>query len=51
MRARMNGRQNEPAEDERWWRLDFTMVLLLLVMAAFVVLVGYEFWHSHGGTH
>ena len=47
----MNGRQNEPAEDERWWRLDFTMALLILVIAAFVVLVGYEFWHSHGGTH
>ena len=40
------------ADDEGpWWRLDFTMVLLLVLAVALFVIFGYEFWHSHGGTH
>ena len=39
-------------EDEgRWWRLDFTTVLVLLVIVAFLMLLSFELWHSHPGIH
>ena len=39
-------------EDEGpWWRLDFTMVLFLMLIAAVLALLGFEFWHPHFGSH
>ena len=40
------------SEDEgRWWSLDFTMVMMLLVLGAILLILTFEFWHTHFGTH
>ena len=31
--------------------MDFTAVLVLLVFFAFLLLITFEFWHSHFGVH
>lgn len=34
-----------PEDDGRWWRLDFTMILVLMVLIAFLVIITMEVWH------
>ena len=43
--------RNELDDDGRWWRLDFTAILVLLVVAAFLLILTFEFWHPHFGFH
>ena len=43
--------RNEPDDDGRWWRLDFTMVLVLLVCLTVLLIITFEFWHPHFGFH
>lgn len=39
-------------EDEGpWWRLDFTMVLVLLLLASILLFFASELWHQHFGSH
>lgn len=47
------GRQHQAQYDDEgpWWRLDFTMVLILLLIAAILMVLGFEFWHSHPFAH
>ena len=35
----------------RWWRLDFTMILVLLVIVAVLLIITSEFWHTHFVSH
>ncbi len=37
----------DETDDGRWWRLDFTMVLVLMVIVAFLLIIGLEFWHPN----
>ena len=49
MRAREE--QSDFDDEGRWWRLDFTTILLLLVIIGFLMIVTFEFWHTHFGVH
>jgi hypothetical protein len=43
--------RDESENEGRWWRLDFAMVLVLLILATLLMIVTFEFWHSHFGSH
>ncbi len=40
-------RHRDDIDEGRWWRLDFTMALVLLVVVAFLLIIGLELWHPH----
>ena len=41
----------EGDDEDRWWRLDFTMVMMLLVFGAILLILTFELWHTHFGSH
>ena len=43
----MREEQSDLEDQGRWWRLDFTMILVLLVCFAFLLIMTFEFWHTH----
>ena len=38
-------------DDGPWWRLDLTMVLMLLILGAILLFLTSELWHAHFGSH
>lgn len=34
-----------------WWRLDFTMIMMLLILAAILLFLTSELWHTHFDVH
>ena len=34
-----------------WWRLDFTMLMMLLILAAILLFLTSELWHTHFDVH
>ena len=43
--------RNEIEDEGRWWRLDFTTVMVLMVLAALLMIMTFELWHSHPLSH
>ena len=43
--------RNDFDNQGQWWRLDFTMILVLLVIVAVLLLITSEFWHTHFVSH
>jgi len=41
----------DESDDGPWWRLDFTMSLILLIALAVLLIITSELWHSHFGVH
>jgi hypothetical protein len=41
----------DESDDAPWWRLDFTMSLILLIALAVLLISTSELWHSHFGVH
>lgn len=38
-------------EEDRLWPPDFATVLVVVVLAAILLIVTFEFWHTHFGSH
>lgn len=41
----------DESDDAPWWRLDFTLSLMLLIAVAVLLIITSELWHSHFGVH
>jgi len=42
---------DKPDDEGPWWRLDFTMVMMLLILGAILLFLTSELWHTHFGSH